>query len=437
MIDARFHAFKILYSYHKDKIQLSAARDAYFAVAVVPKRDRQRVFVLTNEIIRFQGRLDSIISKACDRSPVSLDIEVLIVLQIAAYELLMDDRTPDYAAISTAVNLIERIKGNRPKGFVNASCRNIQKIGSIKKTDFLTPSDWYSVPKWMFTRWTKRYGIEKTGELCDYFNLPSKMTIRRNADRVSEEELFKDFENNNIILIKINGSDLFYNVEKGGASLFTTESFKIGAVSVQDRAAGAIVEVLDPQPGDTVLDVCAAPGTKSLYIAEKVGEKGKIFAFDKDPDRVVKGKIDSNRHSYENIIWEVKDAETSEYPLADKILIDVPCSGTGVIQRRPDIRWHREHGDIRLFAETQKAILNNVKQFVKPGGVIVYATCSMEPEENWSIVNSFLKLNENFTVEKITDPDLKELVNEEGHLETFPPENHMDGMYAVKLRLNK
>lgn len=435
-VDARYHAYRILFLYQKEKLQLGKARDTYFSTAVILHRERQRVFVLTNEIARFQGRLNAAIAKAIGRSPVSLDLEVLTVLQIAAYELLIDSKTPDYAAISSAVNLIEMIKGNRLKGFVNAGCRSLQALHPIGKKDFMTPSDWYSVPKWMYTRWVKRYGAKEAGELCDYFNEPAHITIRRNTELLSEAAMKDELSGHGISVDNIPDSESFYKIIEGGSALFSTNVFKEGLVSIQDRAAGAIVEVLDPQPGETVLDVCAAPGTKSLYIAEKVGKTGKVYASDADEERVNKGRRDVSRHSNRNIFWNVRDCTKSDYELADKILVDAPCTGTGVIQRRPDIRWKRQYGDLRAFSETQKNILNHMAQFVKPGGLLVYATCSLEPEENWLVCDSFLKLNKNFTMERISDKKLSNLVNEEGHLETFPPLNHMDGMFAVKLRRN-
>lgn len=434
MVDSRFHAFKILQLCAGKNLRLDAARDVYLNQAFIPARYRQRVLVLTNEITRFKGRLNAVISMACERSPLSLDREVLIVLQIAAYELLMDDRTPDYAAISSAVNLIENISGKRPKGFVNACCRNIQRVGKLEKKHFMTASDWYSIPKWMFTRWVKRYGVEKTDALCNCFNIPARLTLRRNPERISEEQLIEALEKENISIAGIDGSDRFYHVTGGGSFLVKTEIFRKGFISIQDRAAGAIVEVLDPQPGETVLDVCAAPGTKSVYIAERMNNTGTVYSSDKDPDRVAKGVRDLDRLSLRNITWEVKDAAGSDFPMADRILIDAPCSGTGVIQRRPDIRWNRQHDDLRSFAGIQKSILENMKKFVKPGGLIVYATCSLEPEENWLVVDSFLKFNENFALEMVDDPRLISMVNKKGHLETFPPDHHMDGMYAVKLR---
>ena len=146
------------------------------------------------------------------------------------------------------------------------------------------------------------------------------------------------------------------------------------------------------------MDVCAAPGTKSLYLANIVGENGKIFASDIDRMRIIKAKADIKRHRKYNIKWEQKDASKAEYEMSNYILIDAPCTGTGVIGRKPDIRWRRKSSDIKLMSKIQLKILNNCSKFLNKSGTLVYATCSLEPEENWGVVEEFLKSNKDFSL---------------------------------------
>ena len=193
------------------------------------------------------------------------------------------------------------------------------------------------------------------------------------------------------------------------------------------------MEVLDPQPNEIILDVCCAPGTKTNYIAELMQNTGKIFASDIDKERIDVAKKDDVRFKNKNINWEQKDATKDTFPMADRVLVDAPCTGTGVIGRRPDIKWRRKPKHLETIVDLQKSILKHVHKFVKPDGVLVYATCSLEEEENWQVVGAFLKLHNDFRVVSINNPQLANLIDEKSALKTFPPEDKMDGMFAVKM----
>ena len=193
--------------------------------------------------------------------------------------------------------------------------------------------------------------------------------------------------------------------------------------------------MLDPQPGETILDVCAAPGTKSTYIVEKMTNEGKLYSSDISHKRIQLSK-DRAKELKIPIEWSVKDARTDNYVKADRILIDAPCTGTGVLGRRPDIRWRRKKDDVDSMAEIQLEIINHMAQFLKKNGVMVYATCSLEREENWNVVESFLKLNNNFTLDSSENFIPKNWMNDQNCLETFPPQDMVDGMFAARLRKN-
>ena len=208
--------------------------------------------------------------------------------------------------------------------------------------------------------------------------------------------------------------------------------FSKGNFFVQDRAAGAVIELLDPRPGDVVLDVCAAPGTKSIYIHEKLNGIGKLFSYDINQSKIDVAKRYSKALELD-INWGVKNAVFDVYPEADKILIDAPCSGTGVIARKPDIKWERSFDEIDTLSALQFKILKNVSRFLKKNGVIVYSTCSLESQENWNVVKSFLKLNTNFKIESAERFIPKQWLNKNNCLETFPPRDKVDGMFAAKI----
>jgi 16S rRNA (cytosine967-C5)-methyltransferase len=190
---------------------------------------------------------------------------------------------------------------------------------------------------------------------------------------------------------------------------------------------------LDPQKGETILDVCAAPGTKTNYIFERMNGDGHLFASDISSRRLLKGKTRATDLKLP-IKWLQKDASVDEFPMADRILIDAPCTGTGVIARRPDIRWRRKVSDFDNMNIIQTNILNNMSKYLKPKGTIVYATCSLEKEENWDVVSSFLELNDNFIIKSQNNLIPKEWINNNKCLEIFPPNDKVDGMFAVNIQ---
>ena len=185
---------------------------------------------------------------------------------------------------------------------------------------------------------------------------------------------------------------------------------------------------------EKILDVCAAPGTKTLQLANLVGDNGFVYASDLSHSRVSLGQKDEKRHLKKNIKWSLKDARKDAYCIADKILIDAPCSGTGVIGRRTDIRWRRRESDLEKFATVQLSILNNCSKYLKKGGALVYATCSIEPEENLMVIDKFLKLKTNFVVDKIPNNVPRLWVKDDKALCVFPHEHRLDGIFAIRMR---
>jgi 16S rRNA (cytosine967-C5)-methyltransferase len=251
----------------------------------------------------------------------------------------------------------------------------------------------------------------------------------------SKNTILSQLDKLDIETIQSPESDCFIRVDSGLRNVIKSELFTKGLIHVQDRASGAVVELLDPQPGDIVLDVCAAPGTKSGYIVEKIKNDGKIFASDVSQVRVLIGEKRSNELKWP-IQWKRKDASEDDFPMADRILIDAPCTGTGVMGRRTDIRWRREKEDVESMVTIQKSIIAHMAQFLKPGGVMVYATCSLEMEENWNVVKWFLKLDDNFRIDSGKDLVPNNWLNAQKCLETFPPRDKVDGMFAARIRKN-
>ena len=432
--DARFISVKILNRFEKKNEQLVMSRNQVFSSFKPESIDKSRAMVLTNEVIRLRDRLDLMIEDVSGRKINRLDPSLLSILRVGFYEIIYDESIPDYAAVDSLVNLTKTVLSRKASKLTNAVLRNLIRYRdkdsnwdeSLKKKP-----KWVSLPIWLQKKWKYQFGESGFFALVNCINQNPKIFVRVDLTKNTVDDAKESLLESGIEVE--NYSDSFLKILTGSGKIFSTDLFQSGQVSIQNPAAGAIVEFLDPLEGEIVLDVCAAPGTKSLFIAERVGEKGRVLASDLDQLRANRGKNDLDRHRRKNIEWSVKDATQDNFPMADKILIDAPCTGTGVIGRKPDIRWRRKPKDISDMATLQMKLLKHMSQFLNDGGTLVYGTCSMEPEENWNVVEQFLKLNADFKLMTGPSQVMPDWINEMGCLSTFPHIHGVDGLFAARI----
>ena len=431
--DARYHAFQILKKFYRKNDRLKSVRDNYYKHNKLSQNELNRSLVLSNEVVRWSRRLDSWIKLSLDKPLKKLNPSIHLLLKLGYYEATMDKEVPNHAVVNSWVELTKSMMGNKFSGLVNALLRKGIKIDSNKRNNNLTHGEWFSFPDWMLERWIGQYNESQTLALCDYFNSPPFIDVRLNISQFELKIILNKIDALGVKWEKSPKSDQFIRISSGTAKLLKSEVFKEGMINFQDRASGAVVELLNPQEGEIILDVCSAPGTKANYIYEKMNFTGQLFASDISSKRLMKGQTRASNLNLP-IEWLKKDASSDKFPMADRILIDAPCTGTGVIARRPDIRWRRQDSDYDSMNIIQLNILNNMSKYVKSKGSIVYATCSLEEEENWNVVNSFLELNDNFKIRLEKDLIPKEWINDRNCLETFPPRDRVDGMFAVNLQ---
>ena len=422
----RRHAVNVITFFDKESGQLKNIRDVYCQKHDITGIHRQRLTAMTNDVIRWRGRLDHWMNGLLNKPNQKMQPELKNILRAGLYEVVMDEITPAYAAVNAYVEIAKRTLGNGPGKLTNAILRKATELNNISKPDNCELNTWYSFPVWLWEKWTKQFGSNKAIALVKYFNERPKMDIRRNDSQLSHEELNSFCDEDDINIELWNNSEIFYQVQRNMAELNIL--IVAGKVSVQNRASGMVVELLDPKPGEIILDVCSAPGTKAAYTAELMAGDGKLYVSDSRVDRLE--KFEPN---FENIVVDVKNASKDQYPIADAVLIDAPCSGTGVIGKKPDIRWRRSQNEINEFVALQGNILNHMSKFLKPVGRIIYSTCSIEPEENWGVVDAFLKLNTNYYMDMETNIIPDSWLDDRGALAPFPSESKTDGMFAVKL----
>lgn len=426
MDDVRQHSILILAEFDRTNKQLKSIRDHYCINHSIHGQNRQRITALTNDIMRWRGRLDCWIRSLLKKPQKKIDLRLMNILRGGYYEIIFDEKTPVHASVNTYVELCKRTVGQPQSKLVNALLRKAIDFDKNEKPNGSDSYQWHSFPKWLWNKWLNQFGEEMTVTLAEHFNQVPSYSIRRSESKLSEEELFSFCKKRKIEIIKWNDSKYFYSVVhnlSGFKDLLESEK-----LTVQDRASGRVVEILNPKPGETILDVCAAPGTKTHYIAELMQGEGDLFASDISHTRM----CSFNTH-WENVDVSTKNAVLDDFPLADGILIDSPCSGTGVIGKKPDIRWRRTSDEIQTFVRLQSDILNNMSKYLKPEGRIIYSTCSLEPEENWGVIDTFLKLNDHFQVRKESNNHFGTGFDDKGAFSPFPPTSKTDGMFAIKL----
>ena len=433
MIDndrSRLHAYNIVLKHETTALQLKLVRQEYFNKNKLSSNERNRSMALSNETVRWKRALDECISKSLNKPINKLPLNVLCILRLGYYEYVMDDLVPPHAAVNSWVELSKKFNNKKISGLINAVLRKAKYVNKDTFKNCKNLGSRFSFQDWMIENWLKKYGRSKTINLCKYLNHKHEIDLRLDTNSEEIKNLLKDKK---IEWSFSPFSKNYIRIKSGLRNILFSNIYSKGHIFVQDRAAGAVVEALDPLPGDTVLDVCAAPGTKSIYIYEKMKGEGKLFSCDINQSKI-DNAVKQTKQLGMDIDWKRMDASTDNYPMADKILIDAPCTGTGVIARKPDIKWRRNSSDIEKFTLLQKKIINNVSRFLKKGGVIVYATCSLEDQENWNVVRSFLKFNPDFKLESVERKIPEQWLNSNKCLETFPPRDNVDGMFAAKIK---
>ncbi|QDZ21907.1 S-adenosyl-L-methionine-dependent methyltransferase [Chloropicon primus] len=423
-------------------------------------QDRRDVTRLVSEILRWKRKLDHIIdglngdyhrrgaSKDGRRGklPKPFDSRVRQILRMGAYELYFAQK-PAYV-VNEYVNLAKGI-GNARKaaGLINSLLRKVTMYveEEYSTEDFLAMEraelvevlgNRHSHPNWLIDRWLTRFGLEDCLDLLEYNNARPRYCLRTNpCHGLDTEEMKRKAEAAGVEFSETSYLEDFIVIEKGLQKVFSAGLMQDRLCSVQDISAGLVVDLMDPKAGEEVLDVCAAPGGKFYYAAARMNYEGKLVALDASRNRMralengIRRFPDSLVTETHSVAFEAWSAE-NEGVLFDKVLVDAPCSGTGVLAKRADLRWRREAEDLQELTEIQSRLLNHAKNHVKVGGILCYSTCSIEEEENSGRIMAFLRENPEFEVEEM--PGTLD-VKKDGFLQTFPHQHKIDGAFAARL----
>ncbi len=409
------------------------------------ERDRALAGEIVAGTLRWQGAFDHVIAAFSGRPTARLDPEVLDILRSSMFQLLHLDRVPAAAVVSDAVNMTRKAGKKSAGPFVNALLRRVSRERHqlplpprpAGDEDPAVALDYLSItlshPRWLAARWLQRYGFAATEAWLQFNNRPAPLTIRANTLRITPAALGESLKEHGVAVDPGRfASDAL--VVRAGNPLLTPLA-DTGLFVVQDEASQVVASLVAAEPGERVLDACASPGGKTTAIAAAIGDRGLIIATDVRGRRVDLLATTVRLSGARSV--RIVQADAAALPLAasfDWVLLDVPCSGLGTIRRDPDVRWRRSEADLPILAAAQLQMLMETARAVRPGGRLVYSTCSSEPEENEEVVARFLSGGEFRPVPAQYLPArMQSLVDAAGHLRTYPFRDGLEAFFGAVL----
>jgi 16S rRNA (cytosine967-C5)-methyltransferase len=393
--DAREASLLALLKVEEQESYSNLALSAVLSEHTMDPRDKALAAEITYGVISHKLTLDWMISHVAGRPVAQLDALILMILRIGFYQLFFLDRIPAPAAVHSTVELAKRGKKKGLAPFVNGVLR-----GALRKKDTLPWPDRekgeaaylslrYSHPDWLVARWLSRYGSEETEALLKANNRPAPVALRTNTLRVTREALISS-----LCCAGVDASPSEAVPEgiilKSGGRVVGLPAYRQGLFYVQGESAMLASRTLNPAAGERILDACSAPGGKTTHLAQLMENKGEVLALDIYPRRLELVAANCRRLGINIVRTESLDAReltVDKVGNFDKILLDVPCSGFGVIRRKPDLKWRRHENDIGNLAAVQHAMLSSAVSLLKRGGILLYSTCTNEPEETDEVVN--------------------------------------------------
>lgn len=429
MIDkAREIALKALYKIDKEDAYSNIALDEQLKqnAKKINDKDIGLISQIVYGVTTWKLTLDAIIDKYSKIKLKKISPWIINILRMGIYQIIFLDKIPKSAAVDESVNLAKRYGHKTSSGFVNAILRKVeekdyQELFEIKD-DIQKLSKTQSMPIWLVEKLIEENGIEKAELICKNLNLKPEISIRINKLKTTKQDIKDELDKKQIKTKdgKLEDFLIIQNIK----NIENLEEFKRGLFTVQDESAGLAALTLKPNKGEKVLDACSAPGGKTTYLAELMENDGTIDAWDIYEHRLKLIQENCKRLGVKIVNTKNQNAEQpskskEEY---DKILLDVPCLGIGVIKRKPDIKWHRKKEDVEKISKIQLNILENCSKLLKVGGELVYSTCSILKEENEYVITNFLNNNKNF-----------EIMDENAIL----PSEEQDGFYICKLKKYK
>ncbi|MBW4423165.1 MAG: 16S rRNA (cytosine(967)-C(5))-methyltransferase [Nostoc desertorum CM1-VF14] len=463
MTNPRQLAFIALRDVHKGAYA-DVALDRVLQKVSLADNDRRLVTELVYGSVRRQRTLDTLIDQLAKKKSHQQPLDLRTILHLGFYQLRYQERIPASAAVNTTVQLAKENGFSGLTGFVNGLLRQYLRraggagedegAGGAKEEN--TPSSLrtdplqlpenpverlgilHSFPDWIIQVWLEQLGLVETEQLCEWMNQSPTIDLRINPLRTSIEEVEAALQSVGILVRRIPHLPQALRFIGNSGSIQKLPGFKEGWWTVQDGSAQLVSHLLDPQPGEVVIDACAAPGGKTTHMAELMADKGKIWACDRTPSRLRKLQENSQRLNLQSIqIYTGDSRHFNQFQnTADRVLLDAPCSGLGTMHRHADARWRQTPESVRELSVLQKELLTHTSTFVKAGGVLVYATCTLHPAENEEVISAFLAESPHWQIESPSDFEspVSAYSTPQGWFKVWPHRQDMDGFFIVRLR---
>jgi len=411
--------------------------------AEISGQDLSLAWEMTMGSIRYKKRLDFIAQKYIKAPIEKQKIEVLSAIRLGIYQITIMSAIPDYAAVDDTVSAAKTVVSKRESGFINAVLRAVLrepdkvKYPDREKEPITFLSIYYSYPEWLVKRWLGRFGIDDAEKLLIEGNNRPKTCFKIVETKIDWKSLLDELEQSGIEFDEGRYFPDFFSTTSGRKTM-SLKSFENGSLIVQDESQGIPLYLLDPPLGAHVLDLCAAPGGKTIAIADKVGSNGKVTAVDFKKNKLSDLADNVKRTGFKSIGIINNDILDYAPDLKYKyILLDVPCSGLGTISNNADLRWTKSENDIMVLSKMQIKLLEKASEFLADDGVIVYSTCTTESEEIEDVVKTFVKSNPEFKLEDGNSSSLEPFKTETGIYRSWPHKHGIGGGGFARLRKSK
>ncbi|PPS45396.1 16S rRNA (cytosine(967)-C(5))-methyltransferase [Chroococcidiopsis sp. TS-821] len=429
----------------------SVQRGAYADVALdrvlrqnnLSSADRRLVTELVYGTVRRQRSLDALIDQLAKKTAQQQPPDLRIILHLGLYQLRYLDHIPHAAAVNSTVDLAKKNGFSGLASFVNGLLRQYLRLASsedplklpdnpVKRLGIL-----HSYPDWIVEVWLKQFGYVQTEQLCKWFNHPPAIDLRVNPLRTSVEKVATALQDAGVGVTRVANLPQALRLTSSTGTIDKLPGFDAGWWTVQDSSAQLVSHILDPQPGEVVIDACAAPGGKTTHIAELMRDTGTIWACDRTVSRLKKLQQNITRLQLQSI--HICPGDSRNLPqfvnTADRVLLDAPCSGLGTLHRHADARWRQTPETVKELTVLQTALLDRVATWVKPKGVLVYATCTLNTEENEAIVQDFLTRHLHWRIQPpATNSIGAPYATPSGWMQVLPHHHSMDGFFIVRLQ---
>lgn len=444
MILARQLAFTVLREIDKGAFADVAMERSIgkFALSAVDKRLATE---LTYGVVRRQRTLDALIDQLGKRRSDQQPADLRRVLHIGFYQLRYLDHIPNHAVVDTTVRLAKQQRLGKLSGVVNGMLRQYIRLQETGKDPLQLSADqapgvFYSYPDWIIQAWEQLLPSDEVASLCNWFNQAPKLDLRINRLRTTVDQVATALADHGLKAVTQGNSPDALRILGSTGNVRQLPGYSEGWWMVQDSSAQLVSYLVDPQPGETIIDACAAPGGKTAHLAEMIGDKGRVLACDRTSSRLNKIRQNAKRLQLTSIETVMGDSrEHSAFKgIADRVLLDVPCSGLGTLHRHADARWRQTPESIVGLTTLQRELLDAAVAWVKPNGVMVYSTCTLHPDENQNLIQSFLSDHPDWQIQSPTkESPVAPFVTEQGWATVWPHKQNMDGFFMVKLRRNR